>query len=179
MNAPIASPEPSYANRRWVGWLVFALFLGLLIFGRIFNTPASALPPPIATTQPLPATLSLALLTICRQPDRVGAFVNSDRPCEPLFIWTLTDFAEQLVPLGLLAEGESLGVPPNAADLNCPLIILREMAASGARLCFSSQGGVYRDVGDQRGSAWAWRPTLEGRWLLDRSASIPIAKLGN
>jgi hypothetical protein len=178
---------PSSTNRRWVGWLV-VLCIGGLLLAKVMNAPlatsAQASPNvvPIAESQPAVALsassgLAIASLITCGQPGRVGVFHAGDTPCQPASTWTLAEFAQQLVPLNVLASGETLAAPPTPADASCPLTIMRGSVATGARLCFTPAGGVYRDTGSTRNQAWSWQFTPAGQWTL--STTIAVAHASN
>ena len=117
--------------------------------------------------QAAPATSqwqSLVLMAGCGQPDRVGAYKPGASTCQPSVSWTLAEFAQQLVSRGVLLNGESLQMPPAIASADCPLLVMRGEMSSGARLCFTAQGSVYRDAGGPRDREWAWRLDVAGQW---------------
>ncbi len=152
----------NYARRRWVGWLVVFSVMGMLA-----AKAGGFLPEAEAASAEPQTLLALRPLAPCGQPDRVGAFRAGPTDCHPVLAWTLADLTRHLVPLNVLAEGEKLVMPPGTADGRCPFLVMRGRTATGARLCFTPRGGLYRDNGGALDDRWSWRVTPDGQWVLD------------
>ena len=155
-----------YSRRRWVGWLaVFSMVAVLAAKAAGFLPEAEA-----AAAEP-GVILALAPLTECGQPDQVGAFRAGEAPCHPALTWNLMDLARQLTPLNVLAKGETLVAPPTPMEARCPFLVMRGKVATGAQVCFTARGGLYRNSGGALDAQWSWRVTPAGQWVLDRTGA--------
>ena len=168
-------------NHIWVGWLVVFTVFGLLLakgtgllpeIAVVNAAPAETVVVPTAwpSASPMPERQVLMPLTACGLPDRVGAFRSGNAPCRPTSAWTLGEFTPQLVGLNVLIEGETLAAPPTSAEARCPWLVMRGQAATGAKVCFTPQGGIYRGMGGAHDDSWNWQLDVTGQWMLNMPA---------
>jgi hypothetical protein len=162
-------------NRIWAGWLVVLTVIGMLLTRGVGLLPEAALVNTASAESavlpsPQPERRVLMSLAGCGVPDRVGAFGSGDVPCRPVSAWTLSEFASQLVGLNVLIAGETLATLPAPANANCPWLAMRGQAATGAKVCLTPQGGIYRDMGGANDGAWNWQFNAAGQWRLNLPA---------
>lgn len=175
------------SQRRWAGWVVVLAAVGLLA-GKVAGflpEPVAAAAAPIAPAAlaavpatsvpaaPTPSWPGLRPLAACGLPDYVGVFQPGDAACQPSIIWQLDQLDAQLANLNVLAPGESLITSPAPADGLCPWVVMRDTAAAGARVCFTPEGSLYRNMGGARDAQWSWRLSPAGQWVLGAPAAKP------
>jgi hypothetical protein len=160
------------SDRSWVGWLVVLTVIVMLLTSGAGLLPEAALvntasADSAAAFSASPERQVLMSLAACGLPDQVGAFSSGAAPCRPARVWTLSEFTPQLVGLNILIEGETLAAPPAPVKANCPWLVMRGQAATGAKVCFTPQGGIYRDMGGANDGAWNWQLNAAGQWTLN------------
>lgn len=140
-------------------------------------TPAPGTSVPVGgpTVTPVPATATPSLtdppvqffrvMRDCTPSDRIGLYRPEDGVCQPTRAWSFTDFVAEMNRIGLTAMDDKLDAPLFVADPDCQLSIYRADNLVIGRLCFTTDGAVYRDSGNPNDRDFSYRFDHAFRWV--------------